>query len=143
MKKLFLGAGAAMMIAFGAPAAADAKPGHGAAHGAHGVKAKPAKVKVATVKPAKIKARSWATACPAGLVWRGPRCLPPGHAKKLLAVGTRVPRGWSYTPWGTVPLSLRNQYDLDPDYRYIYRDNVIYVVDPQTRLISSIISAIL
>ena len=140
MRKLFLIAGAAALIG-GAPAVA--KPGQGKGHGAHAVKVKPATVKVATVKPAKVKVRSWTTACPSGLIWRGPSCVPPGQAKKLLGVGTRVPRGWSYTPWGTVPLSLRNQYDLDPAYRYIYRDNVIYVVDPQTRLISSILSAVL
>lgn len=136
MKKLLLLAGAGALLAIGAPAAADAKPGKG--HSAHAVKVKPAKARVG-----KMKARSWLTACPSGLVWRATACVPPGQAKKLLAVGTRVPRGWSFTPWGRVPLRLRNTYDLDPDLRYVYRDNVIYVVDPQTRLISSIISAVL
>ncbi len=138
MRKLVLLAGAA---ALGAAAPALAKPdhakGHGKNHGAHVMKVKAGKVKAAKLH------RSWATACPPGLVWRGPRCIPPGHAKKLLAAGTRVPTGWSYTPWGRVPHSLRSHYNLDPDYRYIYRDNVVYVVDPQTRLISSILSAVL
>ena len=141
MKKLFLMAGAATMLALGAPVAAEAKPGKG--HKAHVVKVKPAKAKGAAFKPVKVKSRSWAAACPRGLIWRGPSCVPPGQAKKLLLAGTRVPRGWSYTPWGTVPYRLRSQYDLDPAYRYIYRDNVIYVVDPRTRLISSILSAVL
>ena len=136
MRTLFLLAGAA---ALGAATPALAKPdhakGHGKNHGAHVMKGKVHKAHKAN--------RAWASACPRGLVWRGPKCIPPGQAKKLLGVGTRVPTGWSYTPWGRVPYTLRDRYDLDPDYRYIYRDNVIYVVDPRTQLISSIISAIL
>jgi hypothetical protein len=141
MKKLLLMAGAGMMMALGAPA--DAKPGgHGKGHAVKVVKVKPAKVKVASVKAPKAK-RTWLTAGPRGLVGRGTVCVPPGHANRLLAVGARVPTGWTYTPWGAVPTNLRTAYDLDPAYRYIYRDNVIYVVDPQTRLISSILSAVL
>lgn len=136
MRNLFLLAGAGMMLAFGAPA--DAKP-----KGPKGNKAKVVKVQPANVKPAKVKSRTWLTACPPGLVWRATACVPPGQAKKLLTIGTRVPPGWAYTPWGAVPMSLRTQYDLDPRFRYIHRDNVIYVVDPQTRLITSIIDALL
>jgi len=136
MMKLLLLAGAGAMLAFGVPA--DAKP-----KGAKGPKATVVKVEPGKVKPAKVKQRTWLTACPPGLVWRGTSCLPPGQAKKVLAVGTQVPRGWSYTPWGAVPMDLRTHYGLDPDYRYIYRDDLIYVVDPQTRLITSIIDAIL
>ena len=138
MRTLLLLAGAA---AFAAAAPAGAKPGHAKGHG------KGHAAHVANVKPAKVKAakvhRSWATACPPGLVWRGANCIPPGHAKNLLGIGTRVPTGWTYTPWGRVPVALRDSYNLDPAYRYIYRDDVIYVVDPQTRLINSIISAVL
>lgn len=143
MVKLLLLAGAAALV--GAPPLL-AKPGggHGKGHGAKAqvVKVKPAKLKVAKVKSFKAK-RVWATACPRGLVWRGPTCIPPGHVNRLLAVGARVPTGWAYTPWGRVPVDLRAQYGLDPGYRYIYRDNVIYAVDPRTRLITSIISAVL
>ena len=144
MMKLFLLAGAAALIG-ASPALADpGGKGHGKGHGAkaHVVKVKPAKAKLAKAKSLKAK-RVWATACPRGLVWRGPTCIPPGHANRLLAVGRRIPSGWSYTPWGRVPVDLRTQYGLDPNYRYIYRDNVIYAVDPRTRVISSIISAVL
>ena len=137
MKTLFLAVGAGMMMALGATA--DAKPGKGQGK-AKVVKVDPVKVKTVKVKSPK---RIWTTACPPGLAWRGTVCLPPGQAKNLLRVGTRVPPGWSYTPWGAVPLGLRNQYALDPALRYVYRDNVIYVVDPQTRLITSIIDAVL
>ena len=142
MRKLFLMAGAGALAALGAPAAADAKPGKGKGHAAHVVKVKPAKVKVAKVKPAKAKVakakRVWLTACPPGLVWRGPSCVPPGHAVRLLAVGTRVPVGWSYTPWGALPLSLRS--GLDDDFRYIQRDGFIYAINPPTRRIVSVIA---
>lgn len=137
MRKLFLIAGAGMMMALGATA--DAKPGKGQGK-AKVVKVEPTKVKTVKVKSPK---RIWTTACPPGLAWRGTVCVPPGQAKNLLGVGTRVPRGWSYTPWGAVPTSLRDTYALDPAYRYIYRDNVIYVIDPQTQLITSIINAVL
>ena len=126
MTKLLLLASAAALVGT-APAIANAGPGHGKGH-------------VHTMKGAK---RSWTTACPKGLVWRGPVCVPPGHKNRLLAVGSRVPTGWSYTPWGTVPTNLRSNYNLDPAYRYIYRDNVVYVVDPRTRLITSILSSVL
>lgn len=149
MKKLILLAGAAALIG-AAPAVAKPGGGHGGPHGVKTAKmkfvnekaAKPVKAKVVKTKTVKAK-RSWTTACPRGLVWRGATCIPPGHAKRLLAVGARVPSGWAYTPWGRVPVDLRTRYDLDPAYRYIYRDNVIYVVDPRTHLISSIISAVL
>lgn len=143
MRAMFLLAGAGLMLAFGAPAAADAQPGKAKGNQGQVVKAKPGKANPARVNPALTKSRAWQTGCPPGLIWRGPACVPPGQAKKLLGVGTRVPQGWSYTPWGAVPANLRTQYDLDPNLRYIHRDNVIYVVDPQTRLITNILDAVL
>ena len=136
MRTLMLLAGAAA-LGVAAPALSEPKPGkgHGKNHSGHVMKGK--------VHKASKSYRNWTSACPRGLVWRGASCIPPGQAKKLLGVGTRVPTGWSYTPWGRVPTTLRDRYDLDQDYRYIYRDNVIYVVDPRTQLISSIISAVL
>ena len=86
--------------------------------------------------------KAWSGAnCPPGLRDKG--CMPPGQAKKLFDVGQRIPSGYSYTPWGTLPGDLRDRYDLDDDYRYIYRDNRVYVVDPATSLVTRIIDAIL
>jgi len=140
MKRLLLLAGAAALM--GAGPAIAGPGGHGKGHGA--------KARVVKVEPARtLKAKSfshkrvWVNACPRGLAWRGTVCVPPGHANRLLAVGARVPSGWAYTPWGAVPLNVRNSYDLDPNYRYIYRDGVIYAVDPRTHLITSIINAVL
>ena len=142
MTKFLLLAGAAALAAT-SPLAAK-----GPGHSSH---AKPAKAqviksgKVKTVKAAKAKSpkRIWTTACPPGLAWRGTVCVPPGHADHLLTVGTRVPKGWSYTPWGAVPTELRSTYALDPNYRYVHRDGVIYVIDPRTSLVTSIINAVL
>ena len=82
--------------------------------------------------------------CPPGLAKKTPQCMPPGQAKRLFREGQRLSSNYRYyTPYSDIPLVLRDRYDLDDDYRYIYRDNVIYTVDPTTRLITSVIDAIL
>ncbi|HET7708824.1 MAG TPA: hypothetical protein VFK50_04720 [Sphingomicrobium sp.] len=82
--------------------------------------------------------------CPPGLAKKSPACIPPGQAKRIFAEGQRVPGNYNYyTPYGDIPLVIRNQYGLNDDYRYIYRDNIIYVVDPATRLVRDIINVIL
>lgn len=152
MRKLLLLAGAAALLGAGPALAKPGNQGHGKGHVAKVKVVKTAKVRTARVKPAKVKIakvkaakakKVWLNACPPGLAWRLTACVPPGHANRVLAIGTRVPGGWSYTPWGRVPMDLRTTYGLDPGYRYIYRDGVIYAVDPRTRLITSIISAVL
>ena len=82
--------------------------------------------------------------CPPGLAKKTPACLPPGQAKRLFREGQRISTSYRYyTPYRSIPVALRDRYDLDDDNRYIYRNNVIYMVDPRTRLITSIINAIL
>ena len=82
--------------------------------------------------------------CPPGLWKKTPSCMPPGQAKRLFHEGQRITRNYRYfTPYGDIPHALRDQYDLSDQYRYIYRNNVIYVVDPATRLVTDIISAVL
>lgn len=137
MRKLLLLAGAAALLGAGPALAKPGNQGHGKGHVAKVKVVKTAKVRPAKVKVAKVKAKTWLTACPPGLVWRGPSCLPPGQAVKILSIGTRVPRGWSYTPWGAVPLSLRT--GLDPDFRYIQRGDFIYAINPNNRRIVSVI----
>ena len=70
-------------------------------------------------------------------------CLPPGIAKKHFDVGQR----WNgnYRPWAfdQVPLDWRTQYNLDPMNRYYYRDGYLYSVDPRTRLVESVIQALI
>ena len=83
-------------------------------------------------------------ACPPGLAKKHNGCMPPGQASRLFREGQRVPTGYGYyTPYNNIPMQYRNQYSLDPNYRYIYRNNNIYVVDPRTSLVQRIINAIL
>ena len=82
--------------------------------------------------------------CPPGLAKKNNGCLPPGQAKKLFTQGQRVPSGYDgFTPYGSIPYNLRRQYDLNDNYRYIYRDDYIYQVDPATLIVQRILNAIL
>lgn len=82
--------------------------------------------------------------CPPGLSTKTPACRPPGQTKRRFREGQRVSNNYRhYTPYGDIPLALRDRYDLDDENRYIYRNNVIYTVDPRTRVITSILDAIL
>lgn len=82
--------------------------------------------------------------CPPGLWKKTPSCMPPGQAKRLFREGQRVTSNYRYfTPYSDIPLALRNQYNLSDQNRYIYRNNVIYEVDPTTRLVTDIINAVL
>ena len=121
MKKLLLLAGAAALVTAAGPALA--KPGHGKHHGKHGNHAAMGH-------------------CPPGLAKKG--CMPPGQAKKLYNVGQRLPQGYnSYTPYNQIPYDLRDRYDLDDDYRYIYRDDYLYQVDPKTMIVQQVLQALL
>ena len=82
------------------------------------------------------------SACPPGLANRTPACVPPGQARRMFREGQLVPQNYGYyTPYdallGRVPDAYRNQ--IPTGYNYIYRDNSVYVVDPRTRVVTSII----
>jgi hypothetical protein len=82
--------------------------------------------------------------CPPGLAKKNPQCMPPGQHKKMFNVGQRLPYGYhGYTPYDQIPYDLRRQYGLDDDYRYIYRDDYLYRVDPTTMVVTQILRAIL
>lgn len=82
--------------------------------------------------------------CPPGLYKKTPACIPPGQAKRDFREGQRLSGNYRYyTPYGDIPSALRDQYGLTDTNRYIYRNNTIYVVDPQTSAISRIIDAVL
>ena len=81
--------------------------------------------------------------CPPGLAKKHNGCLPPGQARKW-AQGSRLPYGYnSYTPYNQLPQRYVDQYDLDPNIRYIYRDNMIYQVDPRTSIIERILGGLI
>ncbi|MDE2437043.1 MAG: hypothetical protein KGM49_12350 [Sphingomonadales bacterium] len=75
--------------------------------------------------------------CPPGLARKNPGCLPPGQWRK----GDRLPDGWTryYTPYDRLPDYYRSHYGQNRDYRYMYRDDRVYVVDAITRAIVNII----
>ena len=87
------------------------------------------------------EARWRGEACPPGLAKKSPSCLPPGQARDMYDVGQRLPSGYRYVPvpeeyWDDIP-------DYDPDaYRYYYDEDRVYVVDPSTSVIRSIIDLI-
>lgn len=148
MYKFLLAAGAAS-LAMAVPASAD--PGKNKGHGnhakhsqkavkAHGKQAKHARI----VHRAHAPANFWGDRdCPPGLAKKNNGCLPPGIAKKQFDVGDRWNgnyRQWSYNQ---VPLDWRNQYGLDANNRYYYRSGYLYSVDPRTRLVESVIQALI
>ena len=133
MKRTFLIAGAAALAFTAAPAAA--KPGHGNGHGNAG------------------HHQSYASNnyygygagnCPPGLRKKNNGCMPPGQIRKLYRTGQRFPSSygnlWSYNQ---LPYALRQRYDLDRSNRYYYGDGYLYQVDPRTRLIEQVVSALL
>jgi hypothetical protein len=142
MRKLALIASAAAM-AMTMPALA--KPGQG--HGAHGKgknSAQAGHVRTRPVVKAKSGQRYGANACPPGLAAKRNGCLPPGQARKLFNVGQRVPSGYDfYTRYQDIPAAYRDQYGLTDGYRYIQRDQSIYMVDPRTSLVTRIIDLVL
>ena len=114
---------AAVAMAAVAPSLADAQGrGRGKGHGnaAHGSSGHP-------------------HGCPPGLANRNPPCVPPGQARRMYRQGQQLPSDFGgYTPFGSIPAEIRDRYDIPDGYRYIYRDNVVYVVDPTTRLVQTI-----
>jgi hypothetical protein len=78
--------------------------------------------------------------CPPGLANRTPACVPPGQARRMFREGQRVPTNYgAFTSYNDIPVQYREQFNIPGGYNYIYRDNSVYVVDPRTRLIRSVI----
>jgi hypothetical protein len=145
MNKLILLAGASLLLG---AAPAMAKPdgkGHSAkqsqtVYKAHGKQAKRGNI----IHRGQVAANWWGNRnCPPGLAKKNNGCLPPGIAKKHFDLGDRWNgnyRQWSYNQ---VPTTWRTQYGLDPANRYYYRDGYLYSVDPRTRLVESVIQALI
>ena len=82
-------------------------------------------------------------ACPPGLAKKTPACVPPGQARRLYNEGQRIPSSYNqYTNYNLIPENYRDDipemYRGDA-YRYIYRDDRIYVVDRTSRIVRDII----
>jgi hypothetical protein len=112
----------AATIALGFSGSATAKPGHGIGHD---------------------EAYGYEGGCPPGLAKKHNGCLPPGQAKKLYR-GQRWQSDYgSRYAYAQIPYDLRQQYGLNPDYRYYYGNGYLYQVDPRSLLVQQVISALL
>lgn len=83
------------------------------------------------------------SSCPPGLAKKTPACIPPGQAKRIFSEGQRVPTSFNdYIDYGDLPTRYRDfipdHYETDL-YRYIQRDDSLYVVDRRTRIVSEIL----
>jgi hypothetical protein len=62
--------------------------------------------------------------------------------KEAYRVGYVFGPSYAYVPVSQLPPPIVTQYDLTPDYRYVYRDHYVYVVDPKTYAITRVIDAL-
>jgi hypothetical protein len=146
MKRLMILAGAGALLAAG-PAVAKPGNGHGNGYG-HG----DARDYAGDHGKGRGQGHGHAYAhgygygigsCPPGLAKKHNGCMPPGQAKKLYR-GARFPSGFGTRySYRHIPYDLRQRYDLDPYDRYYYSNGYLYRVDPRTRLVEQIISALL
>jgi len=149
MYKLLLAAGAAS-LALAAPAAGDPGKIKGKGnHGKHGQTMHQGQGKHQAKHPWHVyqghaTANYWGNrSCPSGLAKKNNGCLPPGIAKRSFNVGDRWNGNYGQWNYNQVPTDWRNQYDLDSDNRYYYRNGYLYSVDPRTRLVESVIQALI
>ncbi|WP_395621813.1 hypothetical protein [Sphingomonas daechungensis] len=130
MGRLLLVASFAML---GATAMASAKPDH--ANQGSG------KSRAANSSPVGYGAGG----CPPGLKGKNVSCMPPGRYKKLFEIGQRVPSSFKgLMPYSALPYDLRMGYGgaLDRSARYVYDQQFLYRVDPETMIVRQILRAL-
>ena len=75
--------------------------------------------------------------------WRHHHCVSYGYGRHARwSTGYRFGPRYGYTSYRTLPRVYVQRYDLSPNYRYVYRDNYIYQVDPTTYAITRVIDAL-
>ena len=82
--------------------------------------------------------------------WKHGRCVRRGNAYAYgqnrgngdYRVGYRFGPSYAYTPYNQIPGPYVSQYNLRPDGRYVYRDNRVYVVNPNTYAVERVLDAI-
>ena len=65
-----------------------------------------------------------------------------GGRNPMFRVGYRFDPRYADTPYNALPRTYVSRYGLRPNYRYVYRDNTIYVIDPRTYAIARVINAL-
>lgn len=81
--------------------------------------------------------------CPPGLAKKNNGCVPPGLAKQTSNIGDRWSGNGGQWNYNQVPVDWRNQYNLNSGNSYYYRNGYLYSVDPKTRMVESVIQAII
>ena len=149
MFKLLLAAAAAS-LALVAPAVADPGKNNGhskqAKHGQtlHQGQDKQQAKHLKNVYKGQTAANYWGIgSCPPGLAKKNNGCLPPGIAKRSFNAGDRWSGSYNQWNYNQVPREWRNQYNLDSSNGYYYRDGYLYGVDPKTRIVVSVIEALI
>jgi hypothetical protein len=95
---------------------------------------------VASSTNADARNRHHARAC---MKWRHHHCVSYGYGRHAMwTTGYRFGPRYAYTSYRMLPRTYVSRYDLNPDYRYVYRDNYIYVVNPRTYAIERVIDAL-
>jgi nucleoside-specific outer membrane channel protein Tsx len=75
--------------------------------------------------------------------WRNHHCVNYGYGRHAQwNTGYRFGPRYSYTSYRALPRVYVQRYSLSPNYRYVYRDNYIYQVDPTTYAITRVINAL-
>ena len=98
-----------------------------------------------TAAPAEAKQYTNITKC---TKYRHGRCIQWKRLTRREArragyrVGYRFGPRYAYTEYNALPQPIVTQYHLRPGYRYVYRDNYVYVVNPRTYAVERIIDAI-
>jgi hypothetical protein len=81
--------------------------------------------------------------CPPGLANRTPACIPPGQARRMFREGQALPSSYgNYLGYQDLIARLPVDYRDDiptGDYRYVYQNESVYVVDARTRIVRNII----
>ncbi len=71
-----------------------------------------------------------------------PHGMPPGQAKKMWNRGQRLPSNYLAAPYYVTDYG---RYDLPPpppQYRYVYVEERVYLVDPRTQLIRDVLNVL-
>lgn len=73
------------------------------------------------------------------VVWRSARAMPRARYR----VGYVFGPDYGYSAFNTIPTRYVTRYSLNPDYRYVYSGNTVYVVDPTTYAVTRILNGII
>jgi hypothetical protein len=77
--------------------------------------------------------------------WKDGICLSTHRVKgtpPARAVGYVFGPTYTYTPYTDLPQPVVTHYSLNQDFRYVYSDGYIYVIDPTTYAVTRVIDTL-